>query len=595
MKLLFWIFLFFSASSFAQDSLFKAHNYPTYYFRSPLNISTSLAGNLGDLRENHYHMGLDYRTQQKENLSLYAAADGYVSRVKVEPYGYGRAIYITHPNGLLTLYAHMNNFFDTLNNYVIEKQYDNKKWRQDIYFKPSEFKVTKGQFIGYSGNTGGSEGPHLHFEIRDVKTETNLNPQFFDMGIKDNIPPTVYKIALYNRNEGVYEFDGQFNKVVKVKNKLTLNTKLLKVPLGKFSFGVGAEDKTNASFLFGICQAEIYLDSVLQCAYRLNDFTYANSRYINAGIDYFNRYSGGSYMHHLSKLPGNKLNVFSQFAGDGVMQLNDVDTHQIRIVIKDATLNKTEVSFNIKADSFMYFKRNYSEGYYDKAIPGKAFSFKRNNFEVSLSANCVYDTVNIRYKEVNKGFTSNVFSFNDFRTPAHDSFTVKIKPNYAEVVSDNIQQRREKTVMVIESGKKREAQKGIWQGDWLIAKWWNFGNFYLYTDYTPPTIRAVNIFDSSIFVKDNKIVINAYDETGDLKNFEGFIDNQWVMFKQKKDYYTFVFDQYATPGWHTLKIIASDEASNQTIRNYVFSVGKPVPAFIDEATLIEEVKDQEKQ
>jgi len=161
----------------------QAQNYPQNYFRNPLNIPMQLAANFGAIRSNHFHMGLDLRTNSQENLSVLASADGYVSRIKVERYGFGNAVYITHPNGYTTVYAHLNTYFDALDAYVKERQYKDEKWEQDITFQPGQFPVTKGQLIALSGNTGGSAGPHLHFEIRDTKTEECLNPLLFGFAI----------------------------------------------------------------------------------------------------------------------------------------------------------------------------------------------------------------------------------------------------------------------------------------------------------------------------------------------------------------------------------------------------------------------------
>ncbi len=155
---------------FIDHFVIAQHNYPQGYFRDPLNIPIQLAANFGELRTDHFHMGLDIRTQSKENLPVYAAADGYVSRIKIEKYGYGRAIYINHPNGYTTLYAHLNSFYPQLEQYLKNKQYKDEKWEQDFELPANMFPVIKGQFIASSGNTGGSAGPHLHFEIRDTKT-----------------------------------------------------------------------------------------------------------------------------------------------------------------------------------------------------------------------------------------------------------------------------------------------------------------------------------------------------------------------------------------------------------------------------------------
>ena len=204
--------LFISAS--AQN--FPVKNYPKGYFRWPLNNKPGIAANFGELRPNHYHMGLDCRTDQHENLPVVAAADGYIAKVTIDATGFGRSIRINHPNGLTTLYAHLNDFNPALEKYVTDQQYKQQTWKIELDIPADLFPVKKGQFIAYSGNTGGSQGPHTHFEIRDTKTDKVLNPLLFGMPIPDNVPPQILRLCMYDRNRSVYEQTPHFYPVRKV-------------------------------------------------------------------------------------------------------------------------------------------------------------------------------------------------------------------------------------------------------------------------------------------------------------------------------------------------------------------------------------------
>ena len=176
---------------------FTAVSQSTTNFRSPMDIPLQLSGNFGELRPGHFHAGLDIRTQGKVGLPIYAIDSGYVSRIAVSEGGYGKVIYITHPNGFTSVYAHLRKFYGSFQGLARDIQYGQQVFQFDSSLTETNLTVAKGDIIGYSGNTGGSAGPHLHFEIRNTKTEHPINPLLFGFEIKDNIAPKIYAIGIY--------------------------------------------------------------------------------------------------------------------------------------------------------------------------------------------------------------------------------------------------------------------------------------------------------------------------------------------------------------------------------------------------------------
>src|SRR5579872_5003972 len=217
--------------------LFPPAGYPPD-FRDPLAIPMSLAANFGELRPDHYHMGLDIRTQHRENLPVFAAADGYVARVSIAPFGFGQAIYLVHPNGYTTVYGHLNRFFPALAAYVHKEQYRRQTWQINLELPPALFKVKKGDLIAYSGNTGGSQGPHLHFEIRRTAGDINLNPLLFNLPVPDNTAPTIQRLAWYDRNQGIYEQSPHLLPIY----RNAISPSLITVPTTRVSFAISAFD-----------------------------------------------------------------------------------------------------------------------------------------------------------------------------------------------------------------------------------------------------------------------------------------------------------------------------------------------------------------
>jgi murein DD-endopeptidase MepM/ murein hydrolase activator NlpD len=297
------IVLLISSHCFSQTS--PAVSYPKDYFSWPLDLPPAIVANFGELRPNHYHMGYDCRTAQKVNQCVMAAADGYIARIKVEPFGFGRSIYINHPNGFTTVYAHLNDFYPELEKYVKEQQYKLKSWKIDLNLPRNMFPVKKEMMIAYSGNTGGSQGPHLHLEIRDTKTEKNLNPGLFGFVIPDTIPPDIFRVAVYDRRLSTYEQSPKIYPLKKVNGVYVSNPPLIIANSDKISLGITASDRcTGSSNPNGIYETVLYDNDTPVIGFVLDNISYDETRYFNAHIDHKLRSGGGPYIQHLSGLPG---------------------------------------------------------------------------------------------------------------------------------------------------------------------------------------------------------------------------------------------------------------------------------------------------
>ena len=296
----------------AQQKPSANSDYPQDYFRNPLDIPILLAGNFGECRPGHFHSGVDIKTLGKENEPVHAAADGYISRVKMEKGGFGHGLYIIHPNGYTTLYAHLNDFMPALQKYLRKEQYEKKRWDVDLQLSPGQFPVKKGQFIAWSGNTGGSTAPHLHFEIRNTRTEHPLNPELFGLPIVDNVPPVPVEVVFYNGN--IYDQDhlaitlskkGNIYKPLRTSNAHNrIDNDTVDIPNGIIGVGINVDDFMNGSEnTLAFYTATLYLDDSLQAQITLDDIGYDVTRYVNGYADFRTKEQQHKWVQCLFQLP----------------------------------------------------------------------------------------------------------------------------------------------------------------------------------------------------------------------------------------------------------------------------------------------------
>jgi hypothetical protein len=562
---IFCLFLISSLSSIAQQELM---GFDKNYFRSPLGIPLQLTANFGELRPNHWHMGLDIRTQQRENLPVYAAADGYIARIFVHPNSYGKAIYINHPNGLTTLYAHLNELNPEFEKYLVQQQYKNETWAGNFIVPVGLLKVSKGQFIANSGNSGGSMGPHLHFEIRTTQTDKCLNPLLFNFSILDYTPPVFQRLAIYNRDKSVYEQTPDIFWLKKTGEGYLSTPSLIKTSNKKFSFAIGAYDKDNSSVSQqGIYTAKLFIDEKPLLSFKLDSIAYDRTSFINAQIDHKYYTEKGIYLQHLSILPGNTSTVYKQISSNGVIELKDSLPHNVRIEVMDVNKNLSQLFFKIQyqeSEAVVGTSGNPKQLY-----PQMVNIIEENDFEVFMPEDCLYDAVTALYSRKEnylRDAVSAVHQLNDGYVPIQDSFAVRIKP------TKSVPEELKKNVVIRNTYNARTSvKKAVWQGGWMAASFGNLGTYQAFLDITPPVLNSLGTKDTLDLSRDSRIVFTPTDDFGIIKNFRAELDGKWLMFTNDKGRnHIYKFDGRCSYGVHELKVTVEDLVGNTTTKSWWF-------------------------
>ncbi|MGE5106786.1 MAG: M23 family metallopeptidase [Sphingobacteriales bacterium] len=557
----FFFFLLFGSSVCAQE--LATYNYPKGYFRYPLGIAVKLNANFGEMRPNHFHMGLDLFTNRKVNLPVYAPADGYIARIKIDPNGFGRALYINHPNGFTTLYAHMNAFTPEVEAYLKDQQYLNEKWKIEVQVPPGKFKVQKGQFIGYSGNTGASEGPHVHFEIRKTENDNCVNPLFFGFNIPDNIDPVITRLAVYDRTKSTFEQWPQQFSFRKVKNTFRISNPVIKTAASKVSFAIAAIDRVNGfTNSLGFNNAIVYDNGNPVSGFLIDNISYDMTRYLNAHIDYRIKSNGGPYLQHLSALPGNRLNIYKKWNEDGLIDLSDGKVHQITIRVKDSYGNISVADFDIQQVGDPTTVNVPGE----LMKPNEVNVYENEELHVYISEKGLYDALHFTYsKSPSVNGLSEIHNLQNPSIPLQDSMVVGIKAS-RKINGDDVNH----VLMRYTVKNKTHLRKAEFSNGWFTAKSREFGSFQLLLDNEAPKISG-NIFNGANLSKASVIKFIVTDNFKEIINFRAELDGKWLLFTGTGNSFTYKIDEHCPRGEHDLKVSAEDEAGNITSTIYHFT------------------------
>lgn len=556
-------FLLFTFHVFSQE--FPNKNYPTNYFRYPLDIPLKLNANFGEMRPNHFHMGLDLFTLRKENLPVLAPADGWISKIKVDPNGFGNAIYVNHPNGFTTLYAHMNTFPPGTAQAIKDGQYAKQSWKGEVVFDKNQFPVKKGQLIGYSGNTGASAGPHVHYEIRRTDDDACLNALLFHK-VYDVTPPDITKLVIYDRNKSTYEQFPRNLALQRATGGYNVAGGTVIVNSDKISFAIVATDRlTGVPNSNGIFEAVVYLDDEAISGFQIDGIDYLETRYLNAHIDYRIKTGGGSYFQHLSPLPGDRLPIYFK-KEDGLIHLNDTAVYEIKIVVKDANNNASTLRFNIKRNETIVPVANIQKDS-RYMLPNQINIFEMADVQMVSTEKSFYDAFRFNYNyKTNAAAVSNIHVMHTPLIPVHDSMIFRIKP--IKLIAES---GRNRVIMIKNARGKTIVERAAFVKGWYEAKFREFGEFWLEVDEVPPTIAVAGISEGGIISNNAHITVTVADNKKDIRSFRAELDGKWLLFSGLGPVFRYRVDEFCTEGEHELKLIAEDEAGNKTERLLKFT------------------------
>ena len=545
---------------YAQESLTPAK------FNSPLDIPLYLSGNFGELRSGHFHSGLDFKTQGVTGKYVLSVDDGYVSRIKIQTNGYGNSIYITHPGGLTSVYGHLERFNDTIALYVKKYQYSKKTQTLDIYPDKDLFKIKRGDIIAFSGNTGSSGGPHLHFELRGTGSQHPMNPLLYKFNVKDNIAPELNSLFVYPLGETAA---GQYA----IPKKLSLNkngsyhltsgdTLTLK---GSIGFGLDASDYLNdISNECGVYSIELSVNGEVVYLFRIDELDFSESAYINAYCDYHYMVEYNKKIHLLYRKPNNRLSLYPLILNNGIINFNPGEISKMDLRVADAYGNTSVLTFYVKGSapavmeprpdsiSLTIFKWN-TPNYYENS-----------QVRLSIPANSLYEDCRFNYARTEVGIQS-IYPFTHY---VGDRFTPLHKPAEISFSADLLpeQIRNKCVVAMVEDSNRVSCLFSTLNGNRISARTNRFGKFTLIADTIAPIVIPINIRAGANMKFQTSIRFQIRDELSGISEYQGFIDKSWVLFEYdpKNEVIVYTFDSYrpVSEGEHDLELYIKDVVGN---------------------------------
>ncbi len=538
-------------------------------FTPPLDIPLYLSANFGELRSTHFHSGIDFKTQQETGKPVFSVFDGHISRIKIRSGGYGKSLYITHSNGYVSVYAHLNDFIPQISAYVKENQYKMKRFEVDLYLSDDKFQINKGQLIAYSGNTGNSGGPHLHFEIRD-SYQHPLNGLLFNFNITDNIKPTIRNLAIYPIDKNSY-INGRNEKLI-VKpvgknGKYRLGSDSIEV-VGTIGFGVETYDYLNGSSnRCTVYSIKLEIDDSVYYYHEMDKFSFNEVRYVYSHIDYEEKLNTGLKIHKLFLDPNNKLSIYKQLKNRGKVSFNTDTLHNVKITVKDSYQNSSVLSFKIRSSNSSYiFSPIEDTAFLRKFYYNTTNTYENSEVRIVIPENALFRDIDFNYSRVSGDSTyfSDIHFVHSELTPLYRPYTLSVK---TKNLNANI---RDKAILaIIDKENNLKAMGGEWNDGFITTSTPFFGKYVVVIDTVSPIIMPVNFKNNGFYKAGDTLTFTIEDDLSGIQSYNGYVDKQWALFEYdaKNNRLIYVVDkEHLVSGKkHELELYVSDERKNISI------------------------------
>ncbi|MDX1445051.1 peptidoglycan DD-metalloendopeptidase family protein [Lishizhenia sp.] len=552
------------------SSLFGQYDPNTdYNFHPPLKTPLILAANFGELRTNHFHTGLDFKTDRQIGYPLYSIDEGYVARVKVSPWGYGHVVYIAHPNGLTSVYAHCSAFLGQLDSLVKAEQHKQENFAIEIFPDSNTVRVQRGEKIALSGNTGGSTAPHLHFEIRDTKTEHALNPLLFGFNIADSRAPRIRGVKVYALTKEGYRVQNKAKEYRTSSQNLnpTIVGNQITIPAdftsktGGIGFSFDAVDQLDgANNICGIFKSYLIVDGDTVFAQDMTAIDFAANRQINSHKDYEAFHKQRRHYQKSFKTIHNPLNIYNEDLTNGILRFQPGSNHNITYTCVDTKGNTTSLNFTLKIENGT--SSDWSKLY----SPSDKYLFPDSSFMDVDEEHFILFGIDLLYEPTPKIITArSPFTFGNPEIPLESYYKIMMKV-------DTLIHPTERYVITLKDERGRvKSLGGTYKDGWLTARTREFGYFEIQADITAPTLISRNVRDN-INVRGSRLAWRIGDDLSGLKEYDVYVDGVWqhVLYEPKNEslYYT---PSASLHGEHTLKIVVEDAAGNISTESYTLS------------------------
>ena len=542
-----FIFLFSSLNLLSQTTVEDS-------FDVPIRIPLYVAGSFGELRPNHFHAGVDFSANYKTGDPIFAPEDGVVTRIKVSSFGYGKALYLKHANGFTTVYGHLSGYEKNIHAYVLKNHYELELFEMELFPLANELPVKKGSVIGYIGNTGGSGGPHLHYEIRNTQTEHILNPITVSLKkkVKDTEQPIINGVFIYPlTNETVIDENTNFFEVALRKNNNSYVSNVLNVS-GAVGFGINTHDTQDGSRgKNGIYKLITYVNGSKNFEVVFDEFAFDDSKYLNQYIDYKYYQLTGNRIQKLFVMNDLPLSLIKTIKNKGQLLFNTAGDVNYKIEVYDAHDNKQTIEIPIRYKESAPVNKNATEGKYIDYL--KDYVFEEKNVAAEWDARTFFEDVylNITFKE-------NGIVLHKDEYPVQKNINIKIR------VPDDFENKDQTFIGKVDGNKVKFFETWKRETDFRIRTK-ELGTYELVTDQTKPTITFMN--DKPNFTAEDLLVFEIADESSGIGKYAGFLNNKWVLFdydyKTKKLVHN-LSDKKFVLGENVLRLEVTDRVGNNT-------------------------------